>query len=259
MNISCFRNDLDFVRKIVYNVSSEYMSALHNNFYFDALISEAVVNIYPSNKSITSGICSISPFERKLELNIVLKDSEKYIAFIVAHEFAHLLFTNLHDPLHLSGLASDRSTNYTAICRMKPDGSVYGNQLEELIADYLAYYIVGRMNFEDKNDKYKQEFEKCSFGFYIIQTLEYPFGRSLFECNFIDEQYKEDEEVQYSIFWNAILSFSFNIVVDDFDEIMGSDKFIKFNENLEEYYKDPCDENRKKITDMLTVFLEKTS
>lgn len=261
LNVIYEKPELQFVREMIYKIVAEYLSSLRNNVRFDAVISCLKVKVDATDK-ISGGVCEFTEWPEYLEWNIKLhinpSNSKKYIAFIIAHEFAHLLMLNVHDILCLSGKARDGTNNYTAVIRMMPDGARYGEEFEELIADYLAHYIVAKLNFTDENAQYESFLKESEFDLQIIRDFEKPFGKPLFDCNFIDEQYGVDGEIRFNIFWSSILSFSFNNVVDDFDEVMGIGEFHCFNNELAKYYADQSEDNKKIVSDILKRFLKKS-
>ena len=225
----------DFVNGCINRLISTYMDALHQKTIFESKLNRLVVTIYIVDyKSIGHHSCNFSTGESEIILEINPRDSKKLISFIIAHEFAHMLFTNPYDTYCVSGKASDGSTNYGAIQRINPTQETYGYYLEEIIADYVAHFIVAKLNYDDKNDQYKNHKERYDTKIKIVSKFESIFGQSLFDGEFIDEIYfDENKEARFNYFWGCILSFSFNNIVDIFDETMGKNEFYFFCELID--------------------------
>ena len=51
-----------------------------------------------------------------------------------------------------------------------------------------------------------------------------------------------DEEIEHNFFWDCIIAFSFNNIIDIYDDIMGRDEFHLLCNYVDEY----CDKNLKK-------------
>ena len=89
MRIKIRRKDLRFVRSIIEQVIGVYSSSLHSNFLFKSLISTLDISVVYSD-SRTGGLCLASTDGKNaIFLSVNPKDSEKFIAFIVAHELSH--------------------------------------------------------------------------------------------------------------------------------------------------------------------------
>lgn len=248
--------ELEFVATIVKKVAATYMSKLRNNKYFKSLVSDLKVEIKKTKKG-TTGVC-ITKKNAKICLKVNPADSDKYIALVVAHEFAHLMMTTKYlDSLAISGEARDGSFNATAIQRILPSGELYGNALEECIANYLAYYIVSSMNFPREED-YEEHLARNEYFIYVISMLEYVFGPALIECQYIDDEIDEGENISFNMFWRSILSFSFANVVNVFNETMGDEKaFRRFCDVLEIYKasQEKAKEYREELDQTLEKFL----
>ena len=215
--------EISFVKNLVKEVSETYLKHLSNKMYFKMKLSCLSVRIYETNMK-TDG--SVGNDQENNELKIILSvnpmDSKKYIAFIIAHEFAHLLMCNVSDALGMSRKVS-------SVIRLNEDGVSYGDQLEELFADYLAHYIVSRMNLNDENEQYAIHKIFCKAKMAFVEKMENYFGESLMDTEYIDfkvERYVEKENSvlnEYSIpepnysanfLWYSVVNDSFDKVIE---------------------------------------------
>ncbi len=219
--------------RLIKKVAKEYKERLHSNLIFNEKLSKTHCEIKLKEDRLKTSNAYILRNKLKNEylihFDINPMDSETLIAIIIAHEFAHLLFKNHNDLMKISDLGLDGSTGYTAIIRRLPNGDKYGVELEELLCNYLAYFIVSKMEFSD--EKVLKKFWN-SHNLYIADILQNSFGggKSLLECEYIDEYYysKKDRKIEYNYFWNCILMFSFHNVMMHFERIMGKQTFQKF-------------------------------
>lgn len=231
---------LSTVKEMVKEIADEYLTHLMSKAYFEGKLVELNVEIQRSTVGRTRGYFS-GGYSEKSEMIFFVNsdDSQKFVAFVIAHEFAHLLFFNSSDAFAFSGEAKDESKNLTAITRIFPDGSTYGSTLEELVADYLAHYIVDSMDdYDDLSGDYKKQMKSREYEFQLISEFEKIFGKPLYESKYIDE-YKDvgNNNCELNLFWQSIVSYSFKIIIDEFDEQIGEKSFQCFNEKLERYIK----------------------
>ena len=257
LQVTCKSQELEYVKTIIDKVISAYSEHLISKKYFEFLISDLKIEIRKAKKSI-GGEC-ITKKEPKILLKISEESSDKMIALVIAHELAHLLMTTKYmDSLAIAGEARDGSFNATAIQRVLANGEMYGNALEECVANYLAYYIVSNMNFPREKD-YEEHVEQNAYFIHVIATLEYVFGKPLIECQYIDDIFDEGgEAVSFNMFWHSILSLSFGNVVNIFNDEMKKRGGVSFKRfcNLLEIYKISQDKKyRKELDEILDKFL----
>lgn len=251
-------------KEMIQNVVDTYLASLRSKLNFksklDVLTTKIVLVPYE-----TIAECAIDPEEQSIQMTFEFNPniSEKFNAFVIAHEFAHFLFANLSDIYSISGKASDGSTNLSAVQRLLPNGNTYGYYFEELLANYLAHFIVGKLDYSDKDGLYEKTKKEDETNSKIVNLFESEFGQSLFEGTFIDEIfYDEDNLPRFNFFWNSIISFSFNNIIDTYDEEMGENEFHilcdMIDEYREAYYKNENTEiHEKEIFNKLNLFIGK--
>lgn len=246
MNIEIYNKNDKLLRckEIVQEVYEKFLELLQNKALFKAKNSLLTINLMEElyEDLPTSGICSEidddASFKYTINLLINIKNSEKYIAFVAAHELAHLYFCNLLDPVKTTGRSKDESTCYTAIKRIFLDcDEFYGETLEEMCADYLARHIVSMLDFEDENNQFENMCQIKKERFDFIESLSAIFGSSLSSSKFIEAYYIADNIFYIqNKFWYYISTFNFNEIIDEYDDFMGESAFYILNMKIEEYF-----------------------
>ena len=181
------------------------------------------------------------------------------IAFITAHEFAHLFFANNLDNLKITGRATDESFVLTSFRRMDGSGTIWGGSLEEYAADYLARYIVNKMYKGRRPSRaYVDLLAEKAFRFEVIEAYAANFGIPLENCRWIDEYCMiEDGEEGYEVrisnkFWYSIPTMATEEIEHEFNEIMEDDKaYERFCNMVEDYEQDTDFAKRRKIREFL--------
>lgn len=238
-------------KEIVQEVSQKFIDLLSNKSVFNAKLSVLNVKVFPFSEDITTGACAENgqhSNEYSIHLLVNPNDSKKYIAFVIAHELAHLHFYNLLDPLKQTGLAEDGSRNSTAITRTFKDNTKYGNALEEMCADYIACFVVSKLNLEDKNNQFETYLQENKEKFEFIEFFSSLFGESLSDTNSIDayEATEDNAFIMHNKLWYCISTFSLDEIVNDYDNHMGKKSFWRLNEHIEKFFKN--DESEKKLS-----------
>lgn len=241
MKITIQDEKLSFIQEIVKEVVSTFINSLNNKVLLKAKLSTLELKIFKTVNESTFGMMSSDGEEHIIAIYVSFSDSHKKIAFIIAHELAHLLFVNVIDPLKISGMASDRSAMSTAIKRIDEEGNVYGQTLEELLADYLAFFISKKLNLSDDNNSFAKMIENKSTRIKFVEKFSSFFGDSLLEK--IDEvkeiMFDSEKCLEPSnILWYSIVTFNFSLIINMYDNIIGANAFKYFNEKLDEYLKD---------------------
>lgn len=261
MNINVIPTGDSFSKfqKIVEVIYEKYLGLLHNKPIFQAKCNILRVNLLEYDACSTSGVCIEkeidSSFSYTINLFINENDSEKYIAFVIAHEFAHLLFSNSLDPIRATGKANDESTAFSAIRRGTPERTIYGKTLEEICADYIAIHVISYLDYIDKNDQFeimcKEKEEKINY----IEAFSTLFGDSMSKYTYIDSYYStEDEFVIQNKFWYYVSTFSLNEIIDEYDYYMGANAFHILNNHIEEYFENNNQEAKTFIYSELSRF-----
>lgn len=238
MKINIRDDSLSFVKELINDVVNAYENSLNEKFIFCAKLHYLEVNIWSTVEGAdTFGICT-QESQQKYILNLMVnaENTRGWNAFIIAHELAHLLIFSV-EGLKIAGEAKDGSTNFTAVARLSSDGSTYGDALEECIADYLALYIVRKLNLEDSQVRVYEE--KNELEFFIVEELSSNFGDTINNSEFIDSYTCDEEKDEINIsnlFWSSIVTFTFEKIVNEYDKYMGNNSFKALNEDLEEFY-----------------------
>lgn len=231
---------LNFVKKIVDEVISTFINSLNNKALLKAKVLDLEVKIFNTKNETTFGMMSTNGEEHVIGIYVCPLDSDKKIAFIIAHEFAHLLFVNVIDSLSIFGEASDNSTMRTAIKRVDKKGNVYGHAMEEMVADYLALFIVNKLNLSDDNGTFEKTMEEKSTIINFVEEFSSFFGDVLKEK--IDETRKvffdADEYFEpCNLFWYSVVTFNYSLTINMYDNFMGMYAFGDMNEKLDKCLK----------------------
>lgn len=237
-------------KEIVEKVVNKFIDSLNNKSIFRAKLSVLNVKILPALNTTTTGICSEKGHhsnEYSIHLLANPNDSKKFIAFVIAHELAHLYFYNLLDPLKQTGLAKDGSRNFTSIRRIFKDQTIYGDALEEMCADYIARFVVSKLDFEDKNNQFETYLHKNKDNFDFIDSFSSIFGETLNDTITIDayEVTKDAKLIMYNKLWYCISTFSISEIINDYNSHMGIDSFKRLNGYIEKLFKADSTEKEK--------------
>lgn len=251
MKFTNYSTKWEYVKEIFDTVVDKYTGMLNNKLVWLAKVQQLEVILDEIEEDDTNAmIILVDPmkYNYQIFLDVNLKDSKERIAFVVAHELAHLLFTNINDVLKTSDKSEDGSTAFTAFQRLK-DGEVYGDIFEEAAADYLAKIVVDRLDFEDENGTSSRKFEtnekKNRIDF--VERFSTCFGESLTKCECIDDvkEHAEGYEVK-NIFWYSVATQSLSYIINEYDRTMGNGAYRRLNEDVESYLKGCSSSNAAK-------------
>lgn len=222
---------------MIHKVRDTYLKKLRNKVLFKAKLDNLTINLRMNSGSSPSGECDNFYTGESITMDLWLNPtySHKYSAFIVAHEFAHLLLLNISDFTGLSGKAVDGSTNMTALRRINEDGSDYAEYFEEIHADYIAHVIVEDLGFSDKNNQYAAYKSSTQKEIAIAKTFAGVFGPTIDISDYVDAIYANGN-MMGNYYWDSIMAFSFNNVINLFDQKMGKDAFKTFSGKIDEYF-----------------------
>lgn len=257
--------ELERIADIVKEVARVYRAVIHNKALLLGKLNSLRVDVNTAFTDTTVGFFAdnMELEERKgakynITIYVNLEDDERKIAFIVAHEFAHLVFANNLDVLRITGKTRDNSSPITSFIRISPDGEVYGNNIEEFAADYLSRYIVKKLYSEEYSSEYAEFLKEKNSRFDVVERLSKFFGKSLNECDFIDDfQLVDDDNSQFAVvsndFWYAVTTMSMDTVIN---------RFNKQTKQTDGYRKlcgfmDSCEEDKIKM-DLLNEYLKKS-
>lgn len=239
MRIRIHDNSARFVKDIFRKVATQYVTSLYNNALFKAKLNYLRVSICEAVNGTTVGYlvdAGNCKYDYYIDIYYAKEDSPKQIAFIIAHELAHLLFADSVDLLHLAGKSIDGTTMLSAFQRSYSNGEFYGLNFEEAAADYVANYIVEKLDYDDENGRFAQNIstpeKRARFEF--IETFSGVFGESLENASCIDEIIIDGEFVTIrNEFWYRIATFSLCQIIDVYDKVMGEGAYQELNERIE--------------------------
>lgn len=224
-------------------MSTEILKMLNNNILFEKKLEKLKKTIFITLNG-TNGVtlCDGTKFEICIDVNP--NDTEMFIKLVMAHELAHLLFASINN-LPIAGYcASDDSFELSFIKRKTSDGDVYGEDLEELICDYIAVELVKR-NFKNKfsseticeivfNEKEKQLYN-CT------KKIVELFGEDISANDKIDSYPQNEKLVQPdNLFLYNIATGTINVLINDYDECMGKGAWKRLNEEISKYKNENC-------------------
>lgn len=239
MRIRIHDNSARYVKDIFRKVVNQYIECLHNNALFKVKLNYLRVSIAEAVNGATVGYLVDSgncKYDYYINIYYAKEDSSKQIAFIIAHELAHLLFADVVDLLHISGKCADESTMLSAFQRSYPNGEFYGLNFEEAAADYIADFIVEKLDYEDENGTFSKNIslpeKRARLEF--IEAFTSIYGDSLYNAYYIDElTLTDDSVVIHNEFWYRIVTFSGWQIIDEYDSAMGLGAYKKLNEQVE--------------------------
>ncbi len=199
-------------KKIAKGVAQEYLKYLNNSAMFRAQLNNCMVNLCEIPIKEIQGFSYNTP--SKDEITVFYderKTSERLVAFAIAHEMAHMLFYN----------KNNRAANYSGII-CKKDGfavELRNNpvpiELEEAMADYLALYIISKMNFDDDNGQLDLYLAPRQERLNLIKEVEPKYGKPLVECTRIDEYTKNGDKVELAnALWYDAVTHCLNLKLD---------------------------------------------
>ena len=220
-------------------MATQYVTSLYNNALFKAKLNYLRVSICEAVNGTTVGYlvdAGNCKYDYYIDIYYAKEDSPKQIAFIIAHELAHLLVAGSVDLLHLAGKSIDGTTMLSAFQRSYSNGEFYGLNFEEAAADYVANYIVEKLDYDDENGRFAQNIstpeKRARFEF--IETFSGVFGESLENASCIDEIIIDGEFVTIrNEFWYRIATFSLCQIIDVYDKVMGEGAYQELNERIE--------------------------
>lgn len=247
------------------DVSKTYRSSVINKALLSSKLNSLRVDLETSYADAAAGffIDCMDPTQRGAKYNVTVyadpKDDEMIVAFIIAHEFAHLFFANNLDNLKITGRAKDKSFVLTSFRRMNGRGVIWGGSFEEYAADYLARYIVDKMyKGRPKSRAYRAFLAEKAFRFEVFEEFAALFGTSLNNCQYIDEYSMtevEDGGCDVSIsnkLWYSIPTMATEEIEHEFNEMMENDQaYEQLCDMVEDYEQRPDSAKQQKIKDFI--------
>ncbi len=258
LRVKVHNPEVEFARNLFHDIVKKFSLSLNNNAIFKAKLSYLTVDIHSTTASNSAGILVDErhfSYNYNIRLFYSLNDSKKWFAFIIAHELAHLSLIDINDFLFLSGEASDGSFLSTAIKRSYDAGQIYGNNFEECVCDYIAYFIVNQLNIEDENYTFERKIStpQKQLRIKFVEVFSRCFGDSMLEGKHIDEfDINGNSIIVFNNFWYNVTTFELHNIINIYDSIMGRGSYRTLNELVEN-----LDENQEKIAELLSEFISK--
>ncbi len=195
------------IYEITKTVAKTFMESLNNKAIFDFKMKRLMVR--PFDVPVKHPFAETLSNQKCNELVIIYDESmsSRFLAFIVAHEMAHILFHHVGDVLVFQR-KKIRYIQEGKDCFI--ENKFLELETEEAMADYVALYIISKLEYDDEGgmleeflqDGRAQRMQK-------ISQLEIKSGKPLRDCKKIDEfDVKDDEVVIANSFWyNAVTHF----------------------------------------------------
>jgi len=239
MDIKTRNESLKKYEGMVKAIANEYLAHLNNSILYTMKLAILEVVLTNSEKELTSGVTRRMGSVCQIVIAINEDNGDDYIAFVVAHEFAHLLFQKVTDCLCVTGRAPDGSTDFTAITRISQEGKFYGRELEEQCADILALYIIKYLGYSLDSIVLKTDLRKTELVRGAVEGFINVFGSNLYRCDKIDNyRVNNGFGMVSNSFWYYVVTFSFVEIVKLYDEVMGEGAFERFSNRLDHYGED---------------------
>ena len=231
MNIYYREIRLQKYEDMVKAISQEYCKRLNNSFLFEVKLSKLSIEILPTH-GLTAGLCKKNANKWHIILAINYSLCDSYNAFVIAHEFAHLLFQKVSDILRVTGRADDNSTELTSITRIASNGKIYGRELEEQCADLLALYIIDKLGYSTEDEFLQSDLNKTKEVRESVEQLIDVYGDDLSTGEYIDNINFDEKGIGHvsNMFWYYAINGSLTELVKSIEGILGFNKFSEICE-----------------------------
>ncbi|MBQ8509270.1 MAG: hypothetical protein IJ493_05110 [Clostridia bacterium] len=269
MNISIYDESCEFVREMVEDIAERFLNRLHHRAVFAGKLSVLTVGILartclPTTTGSTTLIREEPMVRIQTTFMIGSSESRRHLAYVIAREFAHVLFISAEDSLGLRGRGGDgcftgESCFHRSVCC---DDRGYGGGMEASAAELLARWIISDTDYEDESEAYARELAEDSDTTRLTRFASLfasAYGEPLEGARYIDEYFisecdtAEDDclEADYCVtvirnrFWNSVAAGAFSHMVDDYDELMGEDAYRELCENMDYFLEYHYEDNEK--------------
>lgn len=195
--------------RLTKEVANKYIECLNNKGTFSMKLKRLVV--IPFELPIKTVYGQTWNNQRENHVLFVYNEtmSDQKIAFVIAHELAHILFYPQGDLLLFQKRRKVRYQENGVECLK--EYRFLDEKLEEAMANHLAYFIVSKMPYEDKEDQLRILLEGEGYvkKHELITKKEILFGKRLMECEKIDEYeiVENDVIIANSLWYNAVTHF----------------------------------------------------
>lgn len=191
-------------------VAQKYLECLNNSCIFEMKMKRLVVQPFDLPlKCCAYGVTRNNQSRNDLIIVFDESGSDKFLAFVIAHEMAHILMYPQGDKL----LFQKKRIRYTVDGkdRFRENTFLDDTETEEALADHLACYIVSKMNYEDTEGAMEEYLQRDIVVQHraLAARLDARFGKPLMECEKIDEYCTQEDEIVISnaLWYNCVTHF----------------------------------------------------
>ena len=189
-------------------VAGKYLECLNNKWIFEMKMKRLIV--YPFDLPVTCTFGATLNGQARNEVVLVYNEtgSSKFLAFVIAHEMAHILMYPQRDLLAVT----KRKIRYTLDGKECSRKNVLQEvETDEALADYLGFYIASKLDYEDNGGAMEEYFrrEKVAHRREVTSQLELTCGKPLMECEKIDEYHSQGDDlvISNSLWYNCVTHF----------------------------------------------------
>ena len=196
------------VFEITKAVAQKYLDCLSNKSIFEMKMKRLYVHPFDLPIKCTFGMTSSNPARYEMVLAYNEAGSSKCLAFVIAHEMAHILMYPQEDPLSVSKRRIKYMVDGKDCVRENPPEDI---PTDEALADYLGLYIASKLDYEDTGGEMEEYFrkEEVARRRTWITQIELTCGKPLMECEKIDEYHLQENEyiISNSFWYNCVTHF----------------------------------------------------
>lgn len=142
---------LERVVNLVEIVVRKYEEVIENNFFHKTKLDKLNILVVKTDFDQTRSSFVTTSDGQSITIFVAEKDSDKKIAFVIAHTVAQMMFSRPYDEMKNSVKVDDNSTILTAIKQLNLYDSSDGGELEKYNANTLAQFIIGKLELDDQN------------------------------------------------------------------------------------------------------------
>ncbi len=214
------------------DIVETFRSRLISYLPFDAKVGALSIKIESASKGLSTGTykCVGNKFFIKLRINEA--DGPDYVAYTIARQLAHLLFSRILDSIGFAGKTIDGSIPVTNIMRTMPsETTIWGIEFQEQCANMCAQNIIEKIGFEPSNSLITSELERTRYHFLFSEAFVNSFGASLSDLDKFDQYSLEGNIITPSnLFWYCVVNHCPSILVNGFDAKHGIGSYHKILE-----------------------------
>lgn len=197
--------------QITKEIANQYIKCLNNPAIFKAKLARVTIDLFDLPVKNIFGCTKNSQFKSNIMIIFNAETmSDKYIAFCIAHEFAHMLMYNL-----ATHSFANKKVSYATPNGIVPyEGASLSLSLEEAMADHLALFIISQLNYEDANHSLENKLHDESHikKNKLISETESKYGIPLMRCQMIDEYEFNDNHINIAnALWYDCVTHALNL------------------------------------------------